>query len=141
MQILPRMSLGRMGFEAVRKVLDGYLQIIVEAANHNAKEVEFHRVIQGPNNLTYDIAIPHVGRNIVAINAVLDSGTCDIVVSDGTTDVTWKTAASATLSLSSTMVSDTAVAGRSIAAGSVLQVTVSNDASASRLALTIRTGS
>ena len=141
MQILTRLQIGDVPFDEIRRSFDTYLQKLVEAINHNAKEIEINRIIQGPSNQTYLIMIPHVGRQLVSINAILVSGTCDIVISDGTTDVVWDTAASATLSLSSTLTSDTKDTGGAIAAGSVIQVTVSNNAAAAGLVLTLRTGS
>ena len=141
MQILPRLQIGEVPFDQIRRSFDTYLQRIVDANNHNAKEIEITRIVQNVSNQTYFIMAPHVGRNIISINAVLILGACDIVVSDGTTDIVWNTAASATLSLSTTMNSDTVDTGGTIAANSVIQVTVSNDASASGLVLTLRTGS
>lgn len=141
MQILPRLRIGQVGFEKVRRTIDTYLEKIVEANNHNAKEREYSRTVLVVDNRVYEIAIPHVGLNITAINAIVLAGTCDILIRHGTNEVVWKTAAGTTLGLSSTMISDTAVSERSIAAGSILQVHASNNAGARRLVLTLRTGS
>jgi len=141
MQILPRMPLGRVNFEKARSQIDSYLDRIVVAINHNAKEREFTRRTRTPVDArVYDIEIIHVPRRIVAVNAILLSGTCDVVITHGSTDIVWKTAGSATLSLSSTMVSDTVESGGDVPENTLMICTTSNVSSALNMILTLRTG-
>jgi len=143
MQILPKLSLTRAGFNEVRQTLDGYIARIVLAANHNAKEREFTRRTRTPVNArSYDIEVIHVPRKIVAVNAIMLVGSCDLIITHGTTDIVWKDAGGTTLSLSTTMLSDTVESDGDVPADTRVYCTASNVAgSPENMILTLRTGS
>ena len=143
MQILPRLKIGQVGFDEVRRTFDTYLQRIVEAINHNVKEVEVTRRVRLPvDGRIYDVNVSHLTYKYVSINAQLLSGTCDIVIGFGPLILEWKNAGGVTLSLSSILLTDTVELNGSWPANKPLQIFVSNSAGTpTNMLVTLRTGS
>lgn len=141
MQILPRLLIGDVSFDKIRRTFDTYLQRLVEAINHNAKEIEINFATQVVPAATVPFAIPHVGRKIVAINASLASGACNISIRHNGDFIVWKTASSTLLALTTAVTSDTAKSFNSVPADSKLQVLIGGLASPVGLVITLRTGS
>lgn len=142
MQTLPRMPLsGADDAEALQYRMDEYLQRIYQVVNHNAQEIEVPWALATVANGTYPIWIPLVPRKIVAVNAVLQAGTCSVAITQATSTVSWKTAGGTSLSCSTTEVYDTASSANEFVAGTKVTVAVSGAAGAAGLALTLQTGS
>lgn len=141
MQILPRLQIGEVPFDKIRRSVDTYLQRIVEANNHNAKEIEIDFATHVVPEATIPFSIPHVSRKIVSINASLKSGTCAIRIVNDASFILWKAAGGAAISLTTAVTTDIPTDVNDVVAGTRLEVQVLNPSSPVGLVLTLRTGS